>query len=234
MIGLLLCAGLGTRLRHITSDIPKCLVQIGDRPLLDYWIEHLVSNNIEKIYINTHHFAVKVESFIDNHPHQDKITLIYEEELLGTGGTLRSLAGEMASDHVFMAHADNFCLAPINEFISAYHHRPEIAKMAMMTFRTPTPSSCGIVELDDNNIVQNFHEKVDYPIGNLANGAVFILDQSIVEYVKQQPQSHLDFSLDIIPKFLGRILAWENTVYHRDIGTPESYEACQIDWEKMK
>ena len=234
MIGLLLCAGLGTRLKQITTDIPKCLVPIGNRPLLDFWIEHLVSNGIEIVFINTHHFADKVQSFVENHPHQDKIILVYEKELLGTGGTLRSLASEIGSEDVFMAHADNFCLAPIKNFISAYNHRSKIAKIVMMTFRTSTPSSCGIVEIDDNNIVKNFHEKVDYPVGNLANGAVFILDPSIVEFIKLQPQSYLDFSRDIVPKFIGNILTWENTVYHRDIGTPESYEACQIDWEKMK
>ena len=104
----------------------------------------------------------------------------------------------------------------------------------MMTFRTDTPSSCGIVEVLGDGIVNQFYEKVSNPPGDLASGAVFLISSNVVQFVKKQKLKVFDFSKDIIPQYLGKIISWENTIYHRDIGTPESYQQCLSDWKNLK
>tara|TARA_B110000977_G_scaffold118798_1_gene153261 strand:+ start:1176 stop:1892 length:717 start_codon:yes stop_codon:yes gene_type:complete len=234
MMALLLAAGLGERLRPITNHIPKCLVPIAGRPLLDFWIESLVTAGVSKILVNTHYHAEAVHSFIKQHQHKDKIEILFEQELLGTGGTLRNAGEAIKGENILIAHADNFCLAPMNDFINCFTTRPQLTEITMMTFRTETPTSCGIVEIDDNGVVQKFHEKALDPPGNLASGAVFVITNDTVQFVRKQSAACLDFSREIIPHYLGRINTWENKIYHRDIGTPASYLQCLKDWEKLQ
>ena len=234
MKALLLAAGLGKRLRPFTDNIPKCLIPIGGRPLLDYWINSMVEIGITTIIINTHYHANIVHTFIEQHQHKDKIKTLYEPELLGTGGTLRAAVDVINGDDVLIAHADNFCLAPMNEFVYCFVGRPNGIDITMMTFRTDNPKSCGIVELDENGIVHKFHEKVSNPPSNLASGAVFIATNNTVRFVEMHTDRQFDFSKEILPKYLGKINTWENKRYHRDIGSPNSYLRCLRDWHRLQ
>jgi mannose-1-phosphate guanylyltransferase len=98
----------------------------------------------------------------------------------------------------------------------------------MMTFKTPTPHTCGIVETDEHGCVRAFHEKVANPPGDIANGAVYIVAPTLLNYLESLNKVFIDFSTDVLPNFLGRVNTFHNNVYHRDIGTIESYAlACQ-------
>lgn len=229
MKALLLCAGLGTRLRPITNNIPKCLVPINGKPLLQYWLENLSKAGITEFIVNTHYFSEKVEEFVKNSIYRDKIKLVYEKELLNTGGTLLHNKNLFDKDEPFLLiHADNLSFCDFKEFIES-HKRNEKYLLTMMLFRTDVPQSCGIVKLDENNIVQEFYEKVSNPPSNLANGAVYICNYEIFEFLETLNKINIDFSLDVIPKLLGKINTYLNSTYHKDIGTINSFAEAQID-----
>ena len=95
--------------------------------------------------------------------------------------------------------------------------------MTMLTFRTDNPSSCGIVELDDRGVVVGFHEKLESPPGNLANGAVYILSKEFLKHLATELRSATDFSTEILPRFVGKIYSYETRETFLDIGTPETY-----------
>ena len=83
--------------------------------------------------------------------------------------------------------------------------------------------------MDEENIVKKFHEKVENPPGNLANGAVYILRRDVLDFINAQPSDTLDLSNEVIPHFLNRILSVETDGYHRDIGTLESLKQAEND-----
>src|SRR5260221_14266717 len=87
MKALLLAAGFGTRLRPITDQVPKCLVPVQQKPLLAYWLDLLFPKHVLKMLINTHYLPEQVRQFINTSSWSDRVTLVHEEELLGTGGT---------------------------------------------------------------------------------------------------------------------------------------------------
>ena len=97
-----------------------------------------------------------------------------------------------------------------------------------MTFKTDTPSQCGVVEVDQNGVVIGFHEKVDNPPSSLANGAVYLIEPEVIKWIYTQTNV-TDFSSQVIPNYIGRISTWENTHIHRDIGTIESLLKAQKD-----
>ena len=105
---MILAAGLGTRLGHITKSKPKCLVEVNKVPMLDHWISKLSAVGVEQFLINTHYCRDSVENFWRNHPLRNKIHLVEEEQLLGTGGTVKRNLGFFDSETNFVVHADNY------------------------------------------------------------------------------------------------------------------------------
>jgi mannose-1-phosphate guanylyltransferase len=222
MRALLLAAGIGSRLRPLTNDIPKCLVPVHGRPLLDYWLDLVFPGGIERALVNTHWLADQVAAHVAASPWRSHIDLVHEDELLGTGGTILANR-EWFGGHAFLvAHADNLTDFDVAGLISAHRNRPEGCIMTMLAFRTDDPSSCGILELDSRQRVRAFHEKVESPPGNLANGAVYIFESEVIDDIARLGRPVVDLSTEIIPNYLGRILTVETDGYHRDIGTPES------------
>jgi mannose-1-phosphate guanylyltransferase len=227
MRALLLAAGIGSRLRPITATTPKCMVAINGRPLLDYWLELLFDAGIERILINTHWLPEQVEAHVRTSRWASKIDLVHEPELLGTGGTVLANRHWFEGQPLLLAHADNLTDFDVPGLIAAHQGRPAGHVMTMLGFRTDDPRSCGILELDDRGTVLAFHEKVEHPPGNLANGAVYIFEPEVIDAIAAFGTPVVDLSTQIMPGFLGRILCVETSGYHRDIGTVESLRrAC--------
>lgn len=234
MKALLLAAGLGTRLRPITNHMPKCLVPINGKPLLQYWLENLSKIGITEFLINTSYLSEQVEEFVNKSKYKNMITLKHENELLNTGGTLLSNKDFFDKEEPFLLiHADNLSFSNLSEFIKSHENREKKCELTMMLFKTDNPSSCGIVELK-NGIVENFHEKVKTPPSNLANGAVYICEYSIFSFLESFNKKDIDFSKDILPNYMGKINTYLNDIYHRDIGNIESYALAQIEISKIK
>lgn len=227
---LLLAAGKGTRLAPLTETLPKCLVPIMGKPLLDYWLEQCLGEKMHPVIVNTHHLAEQVHAHVRATYQPQDVVLVHEPDLLGTGGTVLANRHHFEQGAFMVVHADNLSVFDMQAFIRAHAQRPAGCIITMMVFRTPTPESCGIVELDAQGRVQAFHEKVKNPPGNLANGAVYIMESEALEILAGCGNPHPDISLDLLPVCIGKIATYYNGVYHRDIGTPESYAAAQKDF----
>ena len=228
MKAVLLAAGLGTRLRPLTDQIPKCLVPINGRALLEYWLEDLLKLEVEKILINTHHLADQVEQFLLPYRKSGRIKTIYEDELEGTGGTIRANREFFEpTAPALVIHADNYCRSDLRKFHEAHQTRPDDTSITMLTFRSSSPQECGIVELDDYGRVIRLHEKVASPPGDHANGAVYFFEPEVINFICDPKNRVQDLSLDLFPRYLGRIYCWEANGPHVDIGTPANYALAQ-------
>lgn len=225
---VLLAAGLGTRLRPITDKIQKCLVPIKGKPLIEYWLENLTNANVGAFLINSHYFREQMEEYVANSKYKEKIKLVYEPELLLTGGTVLANADFVCNEPFLVAHADNLSFCDFDAFFRAHEQRPLGCEITMMIFETDTPKSCGIVELDASGVVVGFFEKVDNPPSNLANGAVYIFEPSVIEFMRSFNKKEVDISTEVLPHFIGKTYTFKNSVYHRDIGTIESFALAQI------
>lgn len=223
MRAILLAAGMGTRLRPLTDTVPKCLMPIAGRPLLQIWLEILVAEGVGPILINTHYRADQVEAYLAGSKFKDVITLSHEATLLGTAGTLVANRKFYCSEDGFLIHADNYCRPDLRGMVRTHESRPPECLMTMLTFRTEDPSSCGILETDTRGVVVGFHEKVQNPPGNLANGAVYLLSRTLIEMLDGELHSAKDFSTEILPRLVGRIATHETTGVFIDVGTPASY-----------
>lgn len=225
---LLLAAGLGTRLRPITVNTPKCLVAIDGEPLLGRWLRKLELAGCESALINTHYLAEQVEDFLRSWQ-SSTMTLetVHEPELLGTAGTLMANQEFFSNTTGLLIHADNVMAGDVNNFMDAHQDRQAGCLLTMLTFKTNTPSSCGIVEIDEKQIVQAFHEKIAEPPGDRANGAMYAFEQEFINHLNLMDPTPTDFSTEVIPKLLGKIQTWHTHQSYVDIGTPENLISAQ-------
>ncbi len=230
MRALLLAAGLGSRLRPITDHVPKCLVRIHGKPLLGYWLDMLLPNGVDRVLVNTHYLPEAVREFVAASSWRDSIAMAHEDELLGTGGTVLRNRDFLAGGPFMVVHADNLTRFDVGAFIRAHADRPVGVDITMMTFDTDVPQSCGIVELDGRGVVIKFHEKVDNPPSNHANAAVYIFEPSVIDFLESLDKAVIDISTEVLPQYLGRMQAFHNSDYHRDIGTPESLALAEREF----
>lgn len=230
MKALLLAAGFGTRLHPFTLHTPKCLAPIHGKPLLGYWLDLLMPNGIKQVLINTHYLPELVRDFVHSSRWRDSCQLIHEPHLLGTGGTILKNQKFLREGAFLLAHADNLTRFDIKAFIAGHAQRPPGVEITMMTFDTDSPQNCGIVEEDSSGIVINFYEKSQLFHGTRANAAVYILEPTVIDYLDSLGLEKIDFSTEVLPHYLGRMQAYHNTSYHRDIGTPESLQLAEIEY----
>ncbi|MEE8400377.1 MAG: nucleotidyltransferase family protein [Desulfobacterales bacterium] len=238
MKAFLLAAGKGTRLRPHTDTLPKCLVPIQGKPLLEIWINLLESHGITEVLVNTHHHAEKVDAFVRSKRPHTKMTIrtVYEPQLLGSAGTVaahRDFVDE--KDDFLIAYADNLTNMNLSDMIG-FHSRCKTrgAILTMGLFRAPDPSACGIAVLDAEAKITDFTEKPPVPIGNLANGGIYVASPAFFDYLpdhRNNPaDSVFDFGYQVFPLLLGKMYGYEIKEYLRDIGTLDAYQAALEEW----
>lgn len=231
MKALLLAAGLGTRLRPLTETVPKCLVPIRGRPLLDYWLDHLFGQGIaDEVRINTHHLADRVIDHVTQSRWRERIELVHEDTLLGTGGTVLASREWLGKAPFLVIHADNLTDADLGELVAAHNSADTDILMTLLAFRTDRPKDCGILELDRRSRVIGFHEKVSNPPGNLANGAVYVFAPEVLDHLVALGRPVIDLSTEVIPALVPRIQAKVHKGFFRDIGSPEALAEAEAQF----
>lgn len=225
---LLLSAGLGTRLKPITEKIPKCLVEINGEKLLLNWLNKLENSGCDEVLINTHYLSKQVNEVVKNWESKNlKCRTIFEEELLGTAGTLRKNSNFFKNSTGLLIHADNFTNLDLKEFLNFHYQRKENCIISMVTFKSDNPKECGIVEVDKDNVLINYYEKVKNPPSNLANGAIFAFDDTFIQYFLSLPSDFNDFCANVVPQLKGKLQTYFTNSFFIDIGTPRSLELAR-------
>ena len=225
---LLLAAGLGSRLKPLTLNIPKCLVEINHKPVIEFWFEKFEKIKIQEVIINTHYLHQKVEKYLETQYFRKfLLKTIFEKRLLGTAATLIKNRRFFYGSLGLLIHADNFTNIDLEVLINAHKNKPKNCILTMLTFSAKEPQKCGIVKLDNKGIMSAFYEKAINPPGNIANGAVYLFEDEFLEWLTLNNPDAKDFSTEIIPKLIGKIFTYHTDSIYIDIGTPESLEEAR-------
>ena len=225
MKAFLLAAGLGTRLGDLTRNIPKCLLPIGGRPLLDYWFDALEAAGVEDVLVNLHHHAGVVRAYLDAKVTPVRIRTLHEATLLGSAGTIRTAWDFVAGERdFFIIYADNFARVDLSR-LARFHREHERPVLTLVAYATDEPWRCGVVELDADHRVLSFEEKPQHPRSNLANAGLHVASSGLYDYLPANVPADLGF--DVLPKLIGKMAGYVTDEYIQDIGSPESYARAQ-------
>jgi len=233
---LIFCAGLGTRLKPLTDNIPKPMVPIDGKPLLERHIEQFKKYGVNDFLINLHHLPDKITDYFGNGSNWGvKITYKYEPELLDTAGAIKNFEQEL-DDKFFLIYGDVFSLLDYDKFGKGFLEKKDTIAMVVIG-DTDHPWDSDLVEVDNNlrflKIYKKPHDTI--PKKYKAMRAVYCFDKKIADYIPGGEHYKIDHQL--LPDIVGRGLAvygYETTDYLKDIGTPERYQKCNEDFEKLK
>ena len=202
MKAFLLAAGTGTRLRPITDTTPKCLVTIGDRTLLDIWLDAFARAGVTEVLINLHHLPDVVRAHVATRAgRQPAIRLVFEPELLGSAGTLAASRDWVAGEEFFLAcNADNLTDFDLDDLIAA--HRADTPLATIAVFRSKNPSAGGVVALDESGRIVDFTEKPARPASDLVNAGIYAFSPAVLgEIADKRP---VDIGYDLLPRLVGQ------------------------------
>lgn len=240
MKALILCAGLGTRLRPLTDTIPKALVPVAGKPLLAYHLDSLQKYGVSEALINTHYLADKISDFAREYEKQNpkiKITVSFEPKLLGSAGTLLHNGDFFKNeDSFFIIYGDN--LTNINYEAILRCHKKNNGIVTIASYYENNPSSKGIIVFNENHKISKFIEKpaIKDIISNYANAGIYVAKRDIFRYLEALQKTPLDFGRDVFPALLDlhkAMYVYKMTEFLLDIGTPETYERAHEEALKI-
>lgn len=230
MKAFLLAAGMGTRLKPITDSIPKCLVNVCGKPLLSWWIDLFQKHGVDEVLINLHHLPDQVIAFIESNNSDVRFKFFYEEQLLGSGGTLRENKNFVKDESsFFICYADNLTNYNLTEFLN--FHKSKMTDFSISLFRTDQPTAKGIALLDSNDVIIDFEEKPKNPKSKMANAGIYISSPKILDLIPQYAITDIGFHL--LPKLVGKMTGWKTNDYLIDIGTLQDLEKAEFEWRKI-
>ncbi|MFZ0320855.1 MAG: nucleotidyltransferase family protein [Candidatus Sulfotelmatobacter sp.] len=230
MKAFLLAGGLGTRLRPITDKVPKCLVPIRGTPLLNIWLDLCFRSGITEVLINLHAHAETIEQYLRKLDSPVQVRVVHEEQLLGSAGTLAANRSWVENDPAFwILYSDvltkaNLCR--MAEFHSSRSHDGRLATLGL--YRVPDPSRCGVAISDSNGVIIGFEEKPQLPRSNWVFSGLMVATPGFLDLIPRSLPA--DIAFDVLPRMLGKMMAYPIHDYLLDIGTISNYQKAQITW----
>jgi mannose-1-phosphate guanylyltransferase len=226
---VILVGGEGTRLRPITSLVPKPVAPVVERPFVAYILENLVRHGVERAIFSSGYLAEAIRAEIgDGDGYGLKVDYVVEDEPLGTAGAIRNVAHRLAPGAFFVFNGDVLSDVDLSA-LAALH----AAKRGMATiFLTPVedPRRYGLVELREDSSVSDFLEKPgDHTGAALINAGVYVLQPEVLDMIP--PRLLFSIERGVFPKLAraGSLYGYVEECYWRDIGTPESYLQAHFD-----
>lgn len=221
---MILCAGFGTRLQNLTKNTPKPMLLLDNKPILEYTIEHLKRNGIEKIVINLHYLANQITSYFENGKKWGvEIVYSYEEFPLGTAGAVKKVENIMSKTENFLVlYGDIVTNQNYAEFFKFHESKINAVSTIILHERNKSNS---IVEIDENNKITKFLERppeaeTSNKRQNWVNSGLYCFNRKVFDFI---PDGFSDFPKDIFQKLIDK-----NALY----GCPLSGYRCAVDSEE--
>jgi mannose-1-phosphate guanylyltransferase len=227
MKAFLLAAGIGSRLRPITDTIPKCMLPIAGRPLLDIWLDAFDRAGVDEVLVNLHHLPDVVRHHLRARAGTPAVRTFFEPGLLGSAGTLAANRAWVDGEEMFLAcYADNLTDFDLCSLVQAHREHGGIATLTV--FHSERPSAGGVVELDASGTVVGFEEKPSQPVSDLVNAGMCAFHPGVLDEIGGSPPCDIGYHL--LPRLVGRARAVPVEGYFRDVGTVDAYERAQREW----
>jgi len=215
MKAMVLAAGLGTRLRPLTYEIPKPMVPVLDRPVMAHIVDLCRRQGFDDLVANLHYFPDTIRDYFG-----DRLTYNFEEELTGTAGGVRQVADFFGGDPIVVISGDALTDVDLNALVERHRAAGGIATLTVK--QVEDTREYGVVIHDDDGRIQGFQEKPDpaEALSNLGNCGIYCFSPEIFDYF---PKSEFaDWAQDVFPALLEHDVPFhihETREYWNDVGS---------------
>lgn len=227
---IILAGGVGSRLKSVIDNMPKCMAEVNQRPFISYILDSLLKYSYNRFIFSLGYLSEDVIKYIKvAYPNIDAVFSI-ETEPLFTGGAIRLAIEYVESDSVLILNADTFFGLDLDFFFKTHVGRNMDVTLALKPMFNY--DRYGSVKFDPQYNVQSFEEKTKCDFGYINCGYVYLRKEVFTKYLVNRPFS---FEEDFMKEHLGkiRIGAFVDDSYFVDIGIPEDYQKVKLDYPKL-
>lgn len=240
---VIMAGGRGTRITSVASDIPKPMIKIGDKPVLEHELECLKSQGFTDIIITVSHLGhIIMDYFGDGSkispatgkPFGVHIEYYFEKEPLGNAGALFKIKDKLTNDFLLL-NADALFDVDFNRFVK--YHEQHGALVTLFAHANDHPYDSGLLVVDKDNYVQQWLTKEDARpqyYRNIVNGGLHVISPKVLDVEINTPKVDLDRQILKPLAGTGKMLCYNSPEYAKDMGTPERYYAACADYKSGK
>lgn len=224
MEAIILAGGLGTRLKSVVPDVPKCLAMVANRPFLYYLLDHCIEQHVDRVILATGHMHSQVETLIGNRYKSLEVNYSRELEPLGTGGAVRCALRSCKEEDVLVLNGDTLCKA---SYVSLFQSTL-ISALAMLLIKVSDTRRYGKVEVHEG-MVCAFTEKASSKGKGLINAGVYRVSQSVFDPYPLPEK--FSFESDFLGRYTNALspAAVVENAFFIDIGIPEDFQRAQVE-----
>ena len=222
---VVLAGGMGTRLRSVVAELPKCLAPVAGRPFLAWLLDDLRGAGFDHIILSLGYRHEAVEDWVATLPGRDSITFVVEKEPLGTGGGVRLALEQAREERVFVLNGDTYFGVDFRAMQSFHLQSGAKATLALKPMRDF--DRYGEVLCDEDGSVTAFREKQPCAAG-LINGGIYLLRRDALRAMPERFSLEKDYFEPLAAA--GALAGFRSDGYFIDIGIPEDYARAQRDF----
>lgn len=222
---VLMVGGLGTRLRPLTNEIPKPMLKVGNKPILETIIENFSKYGFKNFILCTNYKADIIKKYFSNGEHLGvNIEYIYENKRLGTAGAL-SLLKDKIVDDFFVMNGDLLTTLNFNHLLNYHKLNNAFSTMGVREYDLEIPY--GVVKVDDNNIT-NIIEK---PIHKFfVNAGIYVLSKNVLENIPSNKYYDMPSLFEILIQQKKKIVSFPINEYWLDIGEEKAFRKANLEY----
>ncbi len=221
---LVLCGGLGKRLRPQIGESQKVMAEVSGHPFLDILIGYLKAQGVKRVILCAGFKAETLEEYYQSKNPGLTIEFSKEQEPLGTGGAVKHAKHFVRSNPFFVLNGDSFCPIDLNEFLNFHKFKSALATIAVS--KVQSASDFGSITLGSDQEIKNFEEKAQ-SLESFVNAGVYCFNRETFD--RMPAEDKFSMEEDYFPTLIGKAFyGYTTTKEFIDIGTPERYKQAQI------
>ena len=227
---IILAGGLGTRLRSVVSDLPKCMAPVAGQPFLKHVIRYLLSQGVEKFIFSLGYKHELIEEFLSNEFPTIHCECSVEQEPMGTGGAIYLACKRTKENNVLVVNGDTLFKADLRK--AFLFHTQNNAHCTLLLKPMLNSDRYGAVELDDDYTVSSFQEKQFFQTGDI-NAGVYVLN--VEQFIDKDFPEKFSFEKDYLERYYTerKLFGLIQDSYFIDIGIPADFQKAQEELQQI-
>jgi dTDP-glucose pyrophosphorylase/predicted transcriptional regulator len=226
---VLMAGGLGTRLRPLTEDCPKPLLEVGEQPILETILERLVAHGFHRFYLSVNYRSEMIENYFgDGSDWNADITYLREEKRLGTAGPL-SLLPERPGEPFIVMNGDLLTKLNFAHLLDYHHDQDVAATMCVRVHETQIPY--GVIEMENEQRITNIEEKPTERY--FVNAGIYVLEPETLSLVPENDFFEMTELFEILVDRKAKVTAFPVREYWQDVGQKEDFRQANGEYEEV-
>lgn len=229
-VAVIMAGGEGKRLRPLTETVPKPLLMVGNKPIIEHNIDRLINVGIKKIHLSVNYLAKQIEDYFGNGSKKNiSISYVKETKPLGTIGSVL-LIDDFEYEDIIVMNSDILTTIDFEDFYQTYKNSGASMAVAATIYHVDVPYA--VLETDRNQQVKSLKEKPRYTY--YSNAGIYILNKSVLQMIPQDQFFDITDLMEKIVEMGMNLITYPINGYWLDIGKKDDFDKAQEDIKHLK